>query len=230
MESNKVFDEKTIETSGVMDLASADYKVEKNMGTMENVAIPGTILGTIVGVSSDNSYCRTMARRIFERIRYGASTSKELHCINVKCQEGQIDRCISVLCYGKILGGASSIRTGSAIVAQGSFDRRNRFVAKRINVDGAEVEIQREITDYALLMALITIIACVLISNVIGPALNEYKGSITSLFVPFTGGMMGTFKLLRNKLGRIIPFSSKLKIGAVVGGLASVLWMYLLWH
>ncbi len=229
MGNNKVFDERTIDSSAVSGMALSDNNTN-SMENMEITAIPGAILGTIVGVSSDNSYCRTMTRRIFEKLRYGASTSKELHCINVKCQEGSIDKCIPILCYGKILGGASSIRTGSAIVAQGSFDRRNRFVAKRINVDGAEIEIQREITDYAFLLALITIIACILISQVIGTVVNEYKGSVTSLFVPFTGGMMGTFKLLRNKLGRIIPFSSKLKIGAVVGGLASVLWIYLLWH
>lgn len=183
------------------------------------------ISGQIIGASSDDGYKRIWVRKVFDRVVYGSRMSNVVQTVVVRCQDGVVDRDVQVLCYGKLNGGANSLRTGSEIVAEGKFDGRSRFIAKRMRVGNADVEIKMEMADIMVFVIPILLLIAVILWNPFISLISsaDIGGKMSVLALPFVGGFLGTMRWIKKKAKYFIPFRYRIKAGLVVGIILAIL-------
>lgn len=183
------------------------------------------ISGQIIGASSDDGYKRIWIRKVFDRVVYGARMSNVVQTVVVRCQDGVVDRDVQVLCYGKINGGANALRTGSEIVVEGRFDGRSRFIAKRMRVGNADVEIKIEMADIMVFVIPILLLMAIILWNPFISLISsaDIGGKLSVLSVPFAGGFLGTRYLIKKKARYFLPFRYRIKAGLVVGVISAIL-------
>ena len=186
------------------------------------------ISGSIIGASQDDGFRRIGIRKVYDKLMYGSRMSNTVQTIIVRCQEGMVDRDVQVICYGKINGGASSLRTGSEISVDGKFDGKSRFVAKRMVVGGADVEIKVELADALIVLLPILLLAVILLWNPIVSMASSFTGALSSLSIPFIGGTAGTMHLIKKKSRYFIPFRYRVKVGLIVGTVLTIVMAILL--
>lgn len=221
-----VFDERMLlETQGQEEVIDSYVPDSKS-----NIS-DKSISGQIIGASSDEGYKRLLARKIFDKFMYGSRMSNVVQTVVVRCQDGMIDRDVQLLCYGKLNGGVNSLRTGSEITAEGKFDGKGRFIAKRMSVANAEVEIKTEIADVMVFIVPILILMAFILWYPLVSCLAtaDVGGKFSALTVPFAGGFLGTMYLIKKKARYFIPFWYRIKAG-LVGGFALAILLAIVFH
>ena len=123
MNETKVFDESLLFHTSF----EAPSVVETVPESRSYISV-NAISGQIIGAAADNGYHRHYFRKLYDKFAYKSRMSDVVQTITVRCREGMVDKDVLVMCYGKINGGVTAIRTGSSIEAEGKFDRKNRFI------------------------------------------------------------------------------------------------------
>lgn len=220
MSNISVFDEKMLLAPVDQDVVVADYIPESRSCIKE-----GSISGQIIGASSDEGYKRLWIRKLYDKLAYGTRMSNVVQTIIVRCQDGVVDRDVQILCYGRLNGGVNALRTGSEVAAEGKFDGKNRFIAKRMSVGNAEIEIKTEIADIMVYAIPIIILMVVMLWNplIAIVASSDVGEKLSALALPFAGGLLGTMHMIKKTSKRFIPFTYRFKAGLAVGVLSAML-------
>ncbi|MDD6155806.1 MAG: hypothetical protein PUB52_02105 [Lachnospiraceae bacterium] len=220
MNNMSVFNERML-----LERAEPEEVVPSYVPVSHSYITDNSISGQIIGASSDDGYKRLWMRKVFDRVMYGSRMSNVVQTIVVRCQDGVVDRDVQLLCYGKLNGGVNSLRTGSEIIAEGKFDGKSRFIAKRMRVGNAEVEIKMEMADIMVFVVPILILIAIMLWNPLISLLPSagVGGKLSALTLPFAGGFFGTMHLIKKKAGYFIPFRYRIKAGLAVGIILALL-------
>lgn len=183
----------------------------------------GIVCGRVIGASSDNNFHRLYVKKLWDCIVYGQHMSEIINSIYIRSSNGVVDQDTHIVIYGKIHGGAGVVRTGSNISAEGKMDRYNRFVAKRVSIDGTELQVQTEWTDVSLFVIPLLIIFAIIGLRMISPALMNLGQYLTTLLIPFSAGFIGVLRFVGKKMRYYVPLSRRLKWALIGGSIFSVI-------
>ena len=218
MSNSNVFDESVLFGDG-FELQEVVVPIAEN----KSYIATDSVSGQIVGASTGTEYRRLYIRKLYDKLVYGCRMSDTVNSIIVRCSEGVVDRDVQVLCYGKLNGGDTALRTGGELTATGKFDGKNRFIAKSMEVNRSAIEIKMEMQDLWIFVLPVLLIMLVAMWNPITEGLSTAGGWMASLAVPFLGGMAGTMSVIKRKSRFFIPFRYRIKTGALVGIVLAVI-------
>jgi hypothetical protein len=176
-----------------------------------------SIRGKVIDSAADEGYRRNWLRKVYDKLIYGAHMSNTVQTIVLRSQNGAIDKDVQVLCYGKINGGPVSFHTGADIYVQGKFDGKNRFIAKKMQVGSASVEIKTELSDVLVILIPLMLLFVPLIWESLVSAISNLESEWAWLIIPFIGGFTGAMHIIRKKCRYYIPFLHRVKVGVIVG-------------
>lgn len=212
MNETKVFDESLLFHTSF----EAPSVVETVPESRSYISV-NAISGQIIGAAADNGYHRHYFRKLYDKFAYKSRMSDVVQTITVRCREGMVDKDVLVMCYGKINGGVTAIRTGSSIEAEGKFDRKNRFIAKRIRVNDSDIEIKTELSDLLIYLLPVILLGMILLWSPIKSVLSGTAGRFLSVITAFGVGMFGILRLIRRRARYFIPYRFRIKAGLVAG-------------
>lgn len=225
----ELFDEKMLNSnSGIsipqtteysLTVENTDYRSENTFERVDD----GIVCGRVIGASSDDNFHRLYVKKLWDRVVYGQHMSEIINSIYIRSDNGVVDRDTHIVIYGKIHGGAGVIRTGSNISAEGKMDRYNRFVAKRVNIDGTELQVQTEWADVSFFVIPLLILLVIVILRMVSPALVNMGQYLATLLIPFSAGFIGVLRLVGKKLRYYIPLGRRLKWALIGGGILSII-------
>lgn len=225
----ELFDEKMLNSnSGIFIPQTTEYSLTventdfRSENTFERVD-DGIVCGRVIGASSDDNFHRLYVKKIWDRVVYGQHMSEIINSIYIRSDNGVVDRDTHIVIYGKIHGGAGVIRTGSNISAEGKMDRYNRFVAKRVNIDGTELQVQTEWADVSFFVIPLLILLAIVILRMVSPALVNMGQYLATLLIPFSAGFIGVLRLVEKKLRYYIPLGRRLKWALIGGSILSII-------
>lgn len=209
--NGNVFDERVIFSTPIDDGIS-EITEESSVEVIDS-----RIQGRVVGCSTDSAYHRIFIRKIYDRFVFGQHMSDICNTLIVRCKNGDFFTDYHVYVYGKLAGGMSEVKVGSKATIYGKSDSKNRYLARKMQIDGVEISIQNEFWDFGVWLVLL---CCLLLlcggkSLINSLHIDKYFAIKELLF--FLAGVSGTLKLQKKMCRYYVPFSKRIKRAFFVG-------------
>lgn len=203
---------------------TSDINLDNNTITLMNeetcLVESNMVIGRIIGVSSDSTYRRIWLRKVFDKLIYGQRMSDTCNTIVVRCKEYETIKDIHIYLYGRLSGGISELKMGSAIKVTGKFDFRNRFMARSLLVDSVKIGVQYELLDITIWLVPILIILLYMLGITVVSSASKMginNDFWMKEFIAFLGGFSISLKLIKKLLGYYVPFGKRIKWGTIAG-------------
>lgn len=192
----------------------------------KDMVTDNTVEGRIIGVTSDASYKRLFARKVFDKLVYGQRMSDVCNTIIVRSKFGDEVLDTHVCLYGQTAAGIAEVKVGAVAEVNGKFDSRNRFMARQICVDGVRIATQIEMADILLWIAPVAILffwyMIIIIADGIS-AMDAYNQLFTKIIVFFFGGCWTTFRGIKKLFRYYLPVGVRLKMSVIGGTIISII-------
>lgn len=196
--------------------------------TCRDATSDNKVVGRIIGVSSDSSYKRLFVRKVLDKFVYGQKMSDVCNTIIVRSKAGDDVTDAHIYVYGQMAGGIAELKVGSALEADGKFDSRNRFMARKIYVDSVRICTQFENEDLLLwLVPMIMLFIYIVINTVISGISTVIIGNevVVKWLMLFLTSFYVTYRGMRKAFKYYLPFRIKLKLSVIAGTVMSIIFM-----